>query len=205
MSELQTEAATKPESEQECSLADATHFFCMGAEDNFYDKGDQTIEYNLILARLNIDGTPCSFLEWFLHLIKIAKEESTDPNESKKKVLEPFILSSLKIPSMLYVFMLWCAYDEDSLAQLEANPVTDNESLVKHLRKNLRFERAIHFNANSVLVQTTCEFDYEFAFFKPAAVSNNELGPYLSKYIKLSEETGEVQATETTVHCSAYL
>lgn len=182
----------------DCNIADATHFFCMGADEGTYFNVEKTVEYNLVLTRLNINGEPCTLLDWFKELWRVAKDSSTNGGEE-------FILSSLKIPNMLYVHMIWNTFNEESLGQLEVTPVNDNESLIAFFKKNLLCERGKDFNPNAVYVRSTAEFDYEYAFFKPAALANNELGEYMSKYVKISETTGEVEATQSKVRWDAYL
>lgn len=183
----------------ECNVADATHFMSMGADEKSYNKDDKTVEYNVILTRLNINGRPCNLLEWFQELWRICKEVT------EGEAVVNFVLTTLNIPSLIYVHMIWCTTDDDSLPALEITPVIDNATLVAHLKKYVLCERSKHFNANSIYIRSTGEFDNEYAFFKPAAIANNELGEHLSKYVKISDETGEVEALLSRVRCSAYL
>lgn len=108
---------------------------------------------------------------------------------------------------------LWTVFEEDEESEIQENEKNkiaekaflDTESkLFQWLKENLAVERQVEVFPNSIVVGTTMEFDYEWAFFNAQAALEQQLGKHLSGLLELSED-GVLKKKNETVVLSAYL
>jgi predicted DNA-binding WGR domain protein len=173
-----------------------TYFVSMSPKEETYRGEDETVEYDIFLRELTVDGARCSLLEWF----ESAWRASADGEDAA----EEHVLAALSIPDMQSVHGIWGLWDEDERPKT-FKPLNNEAKLKAWLSSNLAVEREVVIGQHGILIGSTGEFDVDYAFFRPQALAAGELGKHLTPLLKYDEATNTVTAVQPTIRYTAYL